>query len=64
VKLSEKRRQAIYAAVYARLMDLRIRLARYSQLGGTKLGERVDFLVAQAVDDTASAAVDAAEGKP
>ena len=64
MKLSEKRKQAIYDAVHDRLMNLRIKLARDSQLGGTKLGERIDFAVAQAMDDAAIAAVEAAEGKP
>ncbi len=64
MKLSEKRRQAIYGVVHERMMTLRIALARMSELGGTKLGERVDYMVAQAMDDAAGAAVDAAEGNP
>lgn len=64
MKLSEKRKQAIYNAVYERMMTLRITLARTSELGGTKLGERVDYAVAQAMDDAAAAAVRAAGEKP
>lgn len=61
VKISRKREQAIYDAVYQRLMRLRIDLARDSALGSSKIGEKVDLLVAQAMDDAASAAVGAAK---
>ena len=60
-KLSDKRRMAIYSAVHERLMTLRINLAKHRELMGAKLGTEVDYLVAQAMDDAAAAAVRAAE---
>ncbi len=62
MKLSEKRKQAIYGAVHERIMKLRIELARSPELTGTKLGEQIDYRIAQAMDDAASAAVRAAGG--
>lgn len=64
MKMSEKRKQDIYNAVYDRFMKLRIELARKDGLTGRSLGEWVDLQVARAMDDAAIAAVKAAEGKP
>lgn len=56
MKLSERRRQAIYNAVHEELMQLRIRLSQYP-LTGSALDERLF----QAQCRAASAAVAAAE---
>lgn len=63
MNLSEKRKQAIYSAVGERIMQLRIDIARKPDIEGTKLGVSIDCMIARAMDDAASAAVRAAEGK-
>lgn len=62
MKLSERRKRAIYDAVHERLVRARILLSKQDELRGTELGRWVDFQVAQAMDDAADAAVRAAEG--
>lgn len=59
-QLSQKRRDAIYAAVHHRLMSLRIELARLPP--GTPIDSKVDVIVAKAQGEAAAAAVKAAEG--
>ena len=63
MKLSEKRRTEIYAAVSNRIMDLRIALAKLPGLQSTKLGEQVDDLAYRAQCEASDAALKAAEGK-
>lgn len=60
-KLSQKRKDAIYRAVYDRLMDCRIEIARMTN--GQQVGVKLDTMIARAQGDAASAAVSAAEGK-
>lgn len=59
MKLSVKRRMAIYSAVHERLFDLRVALS-LRPLSGDDL----DVAIAEAMDDASAGAVLAAEGKP
>lgn len=60
-KLSQKRKDAIYKAVYDRLMDCRIEALKLTK--GTPLESKLDTMIARAQGDAAGAAVSAAEGK-
>lgn len=59
MKLTEKRKTAIYGAVHDRLIDLRIQIAR--EFPGDKVAKRVDDLLFRAMDQAGQAAIEAAE---
>jgi len=62
MRISVKRADAIYDAVFDRLMNLRVDLAQ-NELNAHPLGTKIDTKIAQAMDQAAKAAVDAAKGK-
>jgi hypothetical protein len=64
MKLSEKRRMAIYGAVHDRLMNLRIEVAKLTNGHSSEFGRKLDDLIYKAQCDAASGAVKAAEGEP
>lgn len=57
-KLSAKRAQAIYSAVSDRIMQLRVGLRMMY-----KISDEIDFEIAQAMNQAATAAVKAARGE-
>lgn len=63
MKLSEKRRMAIYSAVSDKVMDLRIAIRRINS--GLRLTEyekeKLDAMLSKLGDDAGSAALEAAE---
>lgn len=59
MKLTEKRRTAIYAAVHDRMMDLRVQIARLYV--GNDVAKHVDELLFKATNQAGQAAIQAAE---
>lgn len=60
MKLSAKRRQAIYGAVYEQITQLRIAIRRRN---GILTHDELDMMIARAGDRAADDAVKAAEGE-
>jgi hypothetical protein len=59
VKLTDKRKTAIYGAVHDRFMDLRVQIAR--EHNGNAVAEKIDALISRAMDQAGQAAIEAAE---
>ena len=64
-KLSEKRRTAIYKAVFDVFMDVRVKLQReaFKAYYPQQVADKIDVEIAQAMDRAGQAAIRAAEGR-
>jgi len=58
-KLSEKRKDAIYSAVFERILDARVKISKLTR--GQENGAKLDVIIAQAQREAAERAVRVAE---